>query len=269
VTERPHLNHRVDGGLGAETPVMLIHGVGDRLGSWDAVVRRLGGHRPVVRYDLRGHGSSERPVGPYSLADFADDHVGLMDELHVDRAHVVGFSLGGLIAQQVALDHPGRIASLVLAGTVAGRTAQERERVAERLRQVEEGGPSAVADGGARWYTQAFRERHPDVVARQMQEFASNDPAAYAAAYRVLATSDLADRLSEIQAPVLAITGEHDVGSPPHMSELIARRVARGRCAILPGARHSLPIEQSEELGEAIAGFLRDVESTAKREMAR
>lgn len=263
------LHRRVDGDLGAGTPVMLIHGVGDRLDSWDAVAGALGGERAVVRYDLRGHGRSERPPGPYSLEDFAADHVALMDELGVERAHVVGFSLGGLIAQQVALEHPGRVASLVLAGSVAGRTDEERERVAERLRQVESGGPVAVADGGARWYSQEFREAHPDVVARQMERFASNDPAAYAAAYRVLATSDLAERLPEIEAPVLAITGEHDVGSPPHMSELIASRVPRGRARILPGARHSLPVERAGELAEAIAGFLTDIESTATREMAR
>ena len=113
------LNFR-DEGSGA--PVLLIHGVGADLESWDGVLSHLPPNHRYIRYDQRGHGKSRRTPGPYMLNDLSGDAVALLDHLGIWQASIIGFSLGGLVAQAIALDNPDRVQSLTLVSTVAGRT---------------------------------------------------------------------------------------------------------------------------------------------------
>ena len=132
----------------------LVHGVGSCLGSWDGVIAALGPGYRFLRYDLRGHGRSARLPGPYHLDDFVDDLRRLLDRLEIARTHLAGFSLGGLIAQAFALAEPHRVEKLVLISTVAGRTADERERVRQRARTLAEQGATAhLAEAVERWFT--------------------------------------------------------------------------------------------------------------------
>ncbi|MBF8187690.1 alpha/beta fold hydrolase [Nonomuraea sp. K274] len=246
----------VDGPPDAVTPTMLIHGVGSDLTRWDPVVAPLAANGTVVRYDLRGHGASMKPPGPYDIADFVADHMRLMSELGIERANVVGFSLGGLIAQAVALRHPDVVEKLVILSAVAGRTEEQRAAALERLRAVEDGGPALVADGGARWYTDDFRARHPEVVRAHLERFVRNDPAAYTAAFRVLATTDLIDELHRITAPTLVMTGSLDVGSPPAMAEAMHDRIPGSRLMIVEGVKHAILEEAPDVVATTIRDFL-------------
>ena len=242
----------------ADAPtVLLVHGVGSDHTAWDAVAAELTAHATVVRYDLRGHGRSAVGTLPYSLDDFVADHVELMARLGIGRAHLVGFSLGGLIAQAVAIRHPELVDRLAVIGAVAGRTDAERERALTRLEDARRTGPAGTsAASAARWFTTGFVERHPDAVARNLRRMADTDAAAYAAAYEVLATNDLADELARVGAPTLAMTGEHDVGSPPHMSEMIAERVPNGRVVILDGHKHGVLDEAPWLVARELTRFL-------------
>ena len=239
--------------------VTLIHGVGADLDSWDGVVAALGDGYRTLRYDLRGHGASEKVPGPYSLDDFVGDLVALLDGLEIATTHVVGFSLGGLIAQAFALAHPGRLDRLVLVSTVAGRTAEERARVQVRARQLaDKGAPGHVEASLSRWFTDGFLEANRDVVQKRLERSLTNDPHCYAAAYRVLAESDLADRLHEIAAPTLVMTGEHDIGSTARMAELIDDRVPGAELHILPGLKHSVLLEAPDMIAGHIGTFLQN-----------
>lgn len=253
----PLLHHQVRELGRAGTPTVLIHGVGSDLRSWSDVVARLKLSGPVVTYDLRGHGRSATTPGPWELDDFVADHLGVLADLGVSHANVVGFSLGGLIAQAIALREPATVDRLVVLSAVAGRTAEERAAVAERLEMVDRAGPRGAAQRSAtRWYSESFTAAHPDLVAEHAQRLAANDEASYKAAYRVLATSDLLEKLSKITAPVLAATGEHDIGSPPHMARAIAATVGDGRFEIIPGVRHAILDEAPEAVASLINGFL-------------
>src|SRR5262245_47970920 len=129
--DRPAINFEISGqGL----HVTLVHGVGADLRSWDEVAKRLKHNFTVVRLDLRGHGQSERIAGPCILDDFASDVRRVWDQNNIARTHLAGFSLGGLIAQSLALSDPGRIDRLAILSAVAGRTVEERERVVARLK---------------------------------------------------------------------------------------------------------------------------------------
>jgi pimeloyl-ACP methyl ester carboxylesterase len=251
------VHHRIDGDPAAEVPLVLIHGVGSGLTAWDDVIRLLPGGRPVVRYDLRGHGQSPAPSGPWNIDDFAADHVKLLKRLGISKAHTVGFSLGGLIAQRVAAVYPDFVDTLVVIGAVADRAGQERDAVERRLRMVVEEGPAGAARKSVeRWYSKEFLAEHPEVAAETIARMERLDPAAYTHAYRVLATTDLAEQLPRIKAPVLAMTGEHDAGSPPRMSRLIAERT-NGRCVVLPSARHTVLQERPDTIAKEIALHVR------------
>ena len=240
-------------------PILMIHGVGDSLDSWAGVADLLPGDRPLVRYTLRGHEvDAPNPPPPYEMADFVADAIGILDRFGFDRAVLAGFSLGGLIAQATALAHPDRVAALIAVGSVADRTEAERERVLERLAEVERLGPYEVAKTSVdRWYTPAYLADHPEAGARTLERMARLDPGCYAAAYRVLATNDFAGRLGEIDVPVLAIAGAGDVGSPPHLSEYIARNVRNGTAVTVPDVKHQLLQETTETVAKEIDRFVR------------
>ncbi|WP_431283059.1 tripartite tricarboxylate transporter substrate-binding protein [Humitalea sp. 24SJ18S-53] len=242
---------------GRGLPLVLVHGVGSDLEDLDAVAERLGDGFRILRYDLRGHGQSERVPGPYDLADFAADLVELMDHVGFAQADVMGFSLGALITQRLALDYPNRTRRLAMVSGVSGRSEQERAAVLVRLQALESREPTSHAEASvSRWFTDAFQAAHPEVVANRKRRIASNHKPSYAAAYRVLATSDLADELPRITQPTLVMTGECDQGSNPRMARLMHDRIAGSELHILPDLRHSILLEAPDLVAEKLRAFL-------------
>jgi (E)-2-((N-methylformamido)methylene)succinate hydrolase len=170
----------------------------------------------------------------------------------------LGFSLGGLIAQRFALDHPQRLMRVGLISAIAGRTPEEKEHALRRADELREGGGAASHLGHAvtRWFTDAFREAHPDVVEGRKQRILANHPQCYAAAYRVLAAYDLADELTQIQHETLVATGEFDQGSNTRMSRFMAERIPHAQLRILPGMKHALLLECPDRLADLIRSFV-------------
>src|SRR5262249_8844697 len=151
--------------------------------------------------------------GPYALHDYVADLGALLDAQSVDRTTLVGFSFGGMIAPAFAVRHPNRVQALAIVSAVAGRTAEQRAAVGRRAEHLASGGASmTVADAVERWFTPEFRARHPEIIERQIQRVLRNDPAGYAAAYRVFAESDVIEELHKVSCPTLVMTGEHDTG---------------------------------------------------------
>lgn len=236
--------------------LVLVHGVSNRLETWDGVVRCLGGRFRTLRYDMRGHGQSAKPPGPYHVDDFVGDLLALMEVVGIERTHLAGFSLGGLVAQGFALSHPERLDRLVLLSTVAGRTEEESKRVLERLAVVEQGVPgSHFRKSLSRWFTDEFQKANPELIEKLETWNRENDPQGYAAAYRVLATTDFADRLRQITVPTLVATGEDDQGSNPRMARLIHDSIPVSELRILPGLRHSILVEAPELVAKLIEDF--------------
>lgn len=251
---QPKLWYSIEGS-GAD--LVLIHGVGSRASDWDRVVGHLEKRFRILRCDLRGHGASDTPPGPYVIDDFVGDLVALMDQAGMARPHIAGFSLGGLIAQGLALSHPGRVGHLALISTVSGRTVAERERVEGRLDFIAASHPADYFDHSVtRWFTPAFREANPALVAARKRDVSAMDQAAYAAAYHALAMTDFADSLHEIRAETLVITGENDLGSNPRMARFMAETIPNTHLRILPGLHHSILLEAPDLVAEALNSFL-------------
>src|SRR5439155_20609909 len=147
--------------------VTLLHGVGSHLQAWDSVVAALRDEFTLLRYDLRGHGKSGKPPGPYALDDYVGDLAALLDAQSVDRTTLVGFSFGGMIAPAFTVRYPNRVQALAIVSAVAGRTAEQRAAVMKRAEDLARGGAAMTVDEAVeRWFTPEFRARHPEVIER-------------------------------------------------------------------------------------------------------
>ncbi|HEY0295780.1 MAG TPA: alpha/beta hydrolase [Bordetella sp.] len=238
--------------------LVLIHGVGGRLEQWDQFVALLQGQYRTLRFDQRGMGETSKPAGPYHIDDYVNDAYALMEAVGVDRCHLAGCSLGALVAQGLALAHPEKLKKLIFLAGVAGRTEEEKRRVQERLGIVAGGIPGQHFENSViRWFTDEFRAQHPDVIAAYAASNRKNDPKAYAAAYAVLANTDFAERLHEIEIPTLVVTGENDMGSNPRMAQFMHEQIAGSQVAILPKLRHSLLIEGPQQVLDVVGPFLK------------
>lgn len=244
---------------GSGPVVMLVHGVGADGTSWDEIAAALTAQFRVLRLDLRGHGRSGHIDSSLTLNDFVQDVIDVLDAAQVAKAHVVGFSLGGMIAQGIGLRHPDRVGKLVLLSAVAGRTEEERARVQTRLGILREQGIGAITGAAQdRWFTAGFIARHPELVQRRMQQLQENHAPSYAAAYTVFSTSDLGDELHAIRAPTLVATGEHDVGSNTRMALYMHAQIPGSKLEILPGLRHSILVEAPDLVTTLVRDFLLD-----------
>ena len=255
--DAPALRYWDDGG--ERPPVLLIHGVGADGTSWDQIAPALAADFRVLRLDLRGHGRSGHIAGALTLDDFVHDAVDVLDASAVPAAHVVGFSLGGMIAQGIALQHAHRANRLVLLSAVAGRTAEERERVQARLKILREQGHRRDhwRRAGALVHVRLHRPP-PRNGGQRMRQLQENHAPSYAAAYTVFSTSDLGDRLHAIRAPTLVATGEHDIGSNTRMARYMHEQIEDSRLTILPGLRHSILVEAPDLVARLVRNFLLD-----------
>lgn len=244
---------------GSGPVVVLIHGVGMDLHMWDDVAGLLGKTRRVVRYDMLGHGDSDKPAGPYRLGDFVAQLTALADDLQLERFDLVGFSMGGLVAQAFALAEPQALGRLILLNTVYNRSPEESAAIIERSRTVLTGGyHDSIAAAIDRWFTPAFRTKSPDTVDAVRQRMLANDLPAYAAAYAVFATADreLVGEVQKISAPTLVATGGEDQRSTAAMAAALAAALPRGACHVIPGQRHLPPLEMPDGVARLIDGFL-------------
>jgi pimeloyl-ACP methyl ester carboxylesterase len=254
-TSQPAIAYRVEGR--GEDAVLFLHGVGSSASTWDELFPRLHLGRRLIAADLRGHGRSGAGTLPYQLADFVNDHVRLLDELGLETVPVVGFSLGAVIAQAIALAHPTRVSSLVLLNCIGGRTGPEQARALERLEVIRTTDPAiGVRQSLERWFTPAFLQGEPTICEREAAIVSVTPHLPYAAAYEVLATTDLIDEIHAISCPTLLITGEHDVGSTPRMSAEMQARIPGAALVVVPGLKHYLHVEAAASLAVLIDDFL-------------
>jgi 3-oxoadipate enol-lactonase len=252
------VHHVVDAapGLSDDAPVVVLsNSLGSTYEMWDRRVSELSLSFRVVRYDIRGHGRSPVPDGPYVIDDLVDDVVALLDELGVERAHFVGLSLGGMTGLRLAALSPERVDRLAVLCTSAllGPAQAWHDRAA----LVREQGTSAVAEAVVgRWYTTSFAAREPARILAAQQMVAATPAEGYASCCEAIATMDLTQDLAHIWAPTLAIAGAEDHATPPDHLERIASGVRDGRLLVVPGAAHLANDEQPQAVTKALLEHL-------------
>lgn len=240
--------------------VVFVHGVGMNLRVWSPQMSEFADSFRVVAYDLLGHGGSPLPPDPTELRDLSDQLTRLLDHLGVERAHVVGHSMGALVALDFALRMPQRVSRLVALNAVYLRSADERASAVERARKFAEGKLDQSLEATIqRWFAPEQINSNPQAVRCVEHWLRSVDPRGYARIYNVFATADDAfvGRLGELACPALFATGELDPHSTPAMSCLMAEDSQEGRALVLEGKRHMMAFAEPEEINAHLYDFLR------------
>jgi 3-oxoadipate enol-lactonase len=244
---------------GNNPPVILIHGVGLSQAMWRAQKAALEHRYRVITLDMLGHGGSAAPAADAGLDDYADQIAVLMDRLGIDRAILIGFSMGALVARAFALRFPDRLSGLILLNGVFNRSEAVRATILGRVDEVRQAGPAANSDAAIeRWFTPEFRAAEPGYIADLRAHMAANDHHGYLTSYGLFASQDNfgADRLGEIAVPTLVATGEFDVGSTPEMTRELAARIPGATAHVIADARHMMPVEMPEQTNALLLGYL-------------
>jgi 3-oxoadipate enol-lactonase len=248
------LHSSIDGPQDA--PVLVLGpSLGTDLGLFDAQVAALSDRWRIVRYDLRGHGGSPTPKGPYSMSELSDDVVGLLDHLGVGQFHYAGVSLGGAVGEWLAIQHPDRLLSLALCATAA--RFPNRESYAERAAQARaEGTESLVASREGTWYTPDFATEHPDETERLLAMLRATEPEGYAGCCEALAEFDVRSELGQIGVPTLVVAGTEDPATPVETMRELADGIPGATFVEVKGAAHLVNVEGVDTVNEALSAHL-------------
>lgn len=246
---------------GTGAPVLLVMGLGmTATGWWRTVPVLAAAGLRVLTFDNRGVGRSDRAPGPYTTAVMADDAVAVLDAAEEQRAHVYGISLGGMIAQEIALRNPDRVERLVLGATTPGGVAAVpagRSTLAFFQRRGQMPAEEAVWASVPYNYSTRTRAQHGDRIAQDIQQRLRYpiEPEPYAAQLAAALGHDTYDRLVRIRAPTLVVHGQEDVMVPTDNGRLLANLIHEARLLELPGAAHLYPTDEPTADHE-IAAFL-------------
>ncbi len=236
--------------------IALIHGVGLDGSMWGPLREFLEPEYDIQILELLGHGRRQQqaPEG-LTIQDLAAD----VAERLEPGTHVVGFSLGALVAQHLARFRPDLVASLVSVASVCARTPKEHAAVMMRLAAAESDFPATMEASIRRWYPEGSSVP-AELVEATREVLLRNHPQSFLACYRVFATADaeIAPELSRITVPSFAVTGELDPGSTPEMSARLAAAIPGSTYSVISGARHMMPVERPQELATALIAFIKE-----------
>lgn len=247
---------------GQGQPVVLLHGLGMKAAIWAPQREALARDYDVVAPDMLGHGGSSLPPEEARLSDYSDQLLALLDGLGLGAAHLVGHSMGALIALDFALAHPQRVLSVAALNGVYCRSAEQQAAALQRAAALaREGNRASPDDTLARWFGDPVPPALAPHAATARAMLGSVDPVGYARTYRVFAGSDAEHRgrLERLAMPALFVTGELDPNSTPQMSRAMAAAAPFGRCEILAGERHMMTLTAPLLVSERIRAFHRDV----------
>jgi 3-oxoadipate enol-lactonase len=232
---------------------VLVHSLAMDGAFWRAVADRLAVEMPVLTYDCRGHGASDKPAGPYTVELFARDLADLLDHVGWQSALVAGASMGGCIALAFAAAYPARTAALGLIDTTAWYGSDAPRQWAERAGKAAQDGMAALVEFQAtRWFGDQFRAQHPDVVRESVAVFLANDVTAYGETCRMLGAADARAALPGMTMPTAIVVGEEDYATPVAMSEALHRGIKGSTLTVLKGARHLTPLEAPERVADEL-----------------
>jgi pimeloyl-ACP methyl ester carboxylesterase len=245
---------------GQGTPVVFIHGVGMRQQVWAPQAQALAREFQVITYDMLGHGQSQVPPEGVQLVDYAQQLRDLLDHLGLTRVHVVGHSMGALVALEFGLTHPERCLRLAALNAVFCRTPEQSAAVRQRAQDLGMTGLQATLDATlARWFDPDTADETLQQMSAQIRSFLSEvHLEGYQRTYALFARSDRAHetRLKDLPMPALFMTGQYDANSQPAMSEAMAARAPHARADILSGARHMMTLTHADDVNRRLHAFL-------------
>jgi 3-oxoadipate enol-lactonase len=250
-------------GRGSGPPLLLIQGLGADKHGWDLQRLAFSLRYRVIALDNRGAGRSDKPFGDYSIDQMADDAAAVLDVLEIERAHVVGASMGGAIAQMIAVRHPERLRSLGLVCTACRNQPWREELLQGWARTAHTRGLGRMTKEAARWVIgpRSFRRLVPVLGWLGPLGLGRPSHAFEAQVAAILAADDtLRSRLGEIAVPTIVIVGNQDILTPRGDSEELAERIPTAELVVISGAAHGLMIEHASTFNRILGDFLHRAE---------
>ncbi len=254
---------------GAEgKPVILfLHGLGSSIRDWEFQLPHFSKNYRVLLIDMRGHGRSDKPKGPYTMPLFVRDVIALLDQLNLSQVHVVGLSMGGMIAFQMAVDFPQRLCTMTIVNSgpaVVPRTIQDKIGVWMRFVIVRVMGMRKMGETLApRLFVDPDQENLRQTF---ITRWAENDPRAYLDSLRAIAGWTVEAKISGITIPTLVIASDQDY-TPVSAKEAYLAKMPNARLEILPNAHHAVPVERPEPFNAAVDRFIQSELTPVKQEI--
>lgn len=240
-----------------ESPVLLIHPVGLDLTYWGSQIDVLCEHYDVVAFDLPGHGRSPGTPKDWSIPQAVTFVQQMVESTGSPAAHIVGLSVGGIIAQAFAVAQPERVRSLTLIATAPTFSETGREAMRKRAANVRQGGMEAVLQECLeRWFTKPTTLRRPDLIDRVTKTLLADDPEVHGAMWDMISAFEIVGDLHRISAPTLILTGDLDPSSPPSSAKLLHQKISGSELHIVPEFSHMLPLEAPSLVNDYLLRFL-------------
>ena len=252
------IEYRFDGKEGAPY-ITFVTGIANDLTMWDAQVAALGKEYRTLRYDLRGHGDSLATEGDYSMELLVRDLAGLLNELNIQKTHLVGLGLGGAIVQAFAIEHPQRVNAL-LPCCCRAKMVPEFAEMWHKLREAvaNEGVEVIVEPTVQRWFSDEFKAANPKVLQDVRNMIRATTTLGYLGVTAAFLGLNLEDKLPQIKAPTLYLSGADDkMGGPPALMAELAKKVPRAQHHSVPKAAHIANIQNPAGFNKAVGDFLK------------
>lgn len=255
----PDINYARTGPAGG-TPLLFVHALGLDLSVWEPQFAALGAERDLIAIDLPGHGLSAPLETPPSFDTMAQMLAQCIAHLGLTQVDLIGISVGGMIAQTVAVRFPTLVRSLTLVATLCTFSDAVREVIRHRASFVRQHDMAVIIPLHLeRWFPADFRRRRPDVLDRFTKILNGQHPEFHACMWEMVATLDVEQALTTVQCPVLVVAGADDPSAPPPAGQVIVDRVNDGRLVVLPDCGHFPQIEQAAQFNSMLRRFTADI----------
>ena len=239
--------------------VVLIHGLGLNKDCWQWMIPDLKNSYRVLNYDLYGHGGSSDPATEPNLSLFSKQLKDLLDYCEIQKAVIIGFSLGGMVARRFAQDAPQKSQGMVILHSPHKRSNAAQAAILKRVDQARTMGPQSTVEAALeRWFTDPFRQANPKLMNKIRQWVMANRKEVYHTIYKVLATGidEIVKPNPALICPSLVITGDQDFGNGPEMAFAISAEIPGAKTLVLPGLRHMALAESPKVVNKPIRDFL-------------
>ena len=237
--------------------VTLSHSLAANRHMWWPQIDVLKENYRVLRYDTRGHGTTDVTEGPYSIALLVDDVVALLAELNIAETHFIGLSMGGMIGQLFAANHSEKLLSLTLCATACQMASQLAPVWDERIEAAQKDGMASLAEVTVdRWFTSSYRTNSKREVERIIEMIQTTPAKGFAGCGQAIKTLNQLNALDRVTAPTLILVGSDDPSTPPSTSQIIHRHIKESEMIVIDNASHMLNVEQSKRFNEELTNFL-------------
>ena len=235
-------------------PIVFIHGVGLTHEIWDPQLDFFK-ERSTLSYDILGHGKSTLEKEKISFNDFSDQLINLMNELNINKIHLIGFSIGSLIARNFATRYSERLQSLILLGSIYKRSDEQQKIVNQRFEQAKKE-LKLSRQALKRWFTDKYLENNPDIYNKISNILSANNMPNFLKVYELFVNHKNDEALEKIKVNTLVMTGEHDVGSTVEMSKELNNILQNSQLKIIKDGKHLCGIECADEVNLVIKKFV-------------